>query len=59
MPIHIYIMGVLIAIVIGMFFPEDIKSYPVAKKWIIGIITGTILFIVIFAFFILSAFLLG
>jgi hypothetical protein len=52
-----YVAAILIAIVITMFFPKNIKTWKPIKKILFGIISGIILMIIIFAFFILWAFL--
>ena len=51
--IEMLIYGILIA----MFFPKDIKTYPVKKKLIIGGVTFVIFILLFFAFFLLSAIL--
>ena len=45
----------LIAIIIAMFFPKNIKNYPVKKKLVIGIKASIILIVLFMAFFILAA----
>ena len=52
-------MAVVVVIVVSLVFPKDIQSYSVAKKWLIGLSAGTVFVILIFGFFILSAFLYG
>jgi len=56
---RIYIAMVAIGIVILLFFPKDIKSYSVKKKWIIGIVAFVILVPLCLALVILSALLFG
>jgi len=49
--VTLYLVMFLIAIVIAMFYPKDIKNYSVPKKGLIGLATFFILMIAIFGIF--------
>jgi len=49
---------IIFGVIILMFFPKDIKTYPIKKKLIIGCLFFVIVMVLFFAFFILSAIIL-
>ena len=50
-PSSLFLATLLIAIVLAMLYPQDIKNYSVPKKCLIGLATFVILVIVIFGMF--------